>query len=72
MSSLSYHQYLNEELIHGNRYEAIFDLDLRSNARFLLRHGGCVIITLATCTGDLKIRKSAFHKEIHEGCLGFS
>ena len=51
---------------------SILAFDLRSNAGFLLRHGGCVIITLTICTGNLKIRKSAFHKEIYEDCLGFS
>ena len=51
---------------------SILAFDLRSNAGFLLRHGRCVIITLTICTGNPKIRKSAFHKEIYEDCLGFS
>ena len=45
--------------------------DLHSNGRFLLRHGGCVVIALTTCIGNLKIRKSAFCKEIYGDFLGF-
>ena len=48
-----------------------FPFDLRNNAGFLLKHGGCIIITLTTCIGNLKIRNSAFHKEIYEDCQAF-
>ena len=59
-------------MIIGVKTLSIQAFDLRKNGRFLLRHDGCVIVTLTTCIGNIKICKSAFHKWIYEGCLGFS
>ena len=49
-------------MIIGVKTLSIQAFDLRKNGRFLLRHDGCVIVTLTTCIGNVKICKSAFHK----------